>query len=50
MIDKPTAVATTATSRRNAAVIGALIGLLLGALAAYLADPLLRRRNAAAQG
>ncbi len=50
VIDKPTAVATTATSRRNAAVIGALIGLLLGALAAYLADPLLRRRNAAAQG
>jgi capsular polysaccharide biosynthesis protein len=35
----------TATSRRNAAVIGALIGLLLGALAAYLADPVLARRT-----
>ena len=49
VVDPPTAVPTTATSRRNAAVIGALIGLLLGALAAYLADPLLRRRNATAQ-
>jgi hypothetical protein len=49
VIDQPTAVPTPATSRRNAAVYGALIGLLLGALAAYLADPLLRRRNAAAQ-
>jgi hypothetical protein len=37
----------TATSRRNAAVIGGLIGLLLGALAAFLADPILARRNAA---
>ena len=35
----------TATSRRNAAAIGALIGLLLGALAAYLADPIAARRN-----
>jgi uncharacterized protein involved in exopolysaccharide biosynthesis len=35
----------TATSRRNAAAIGALIGLLLGVLAAYLADPILARRN-----
>jgi hypothetical protein len=49
VVDPPTAVPTTATSRRNAAVIGALIGILLGALAAYLADPLLRRRNATAQ-
>lgn len=40
------AVRTTATSRRNAAAVGALLGLLLGALAAYLADPLLARRNA----
>jgi hypothetical protein len=37
----------SATSRRNAAVVGALAGLLLGALAAILADPWLRRRNAA---
>jgi len=37
---------TTATSRRNAAAIGALIGLLLGALAASIADPFVQRRNA----
>ena len=37
---------TTATSRRNAAAIGGLIGLLLGALAASIADPFLQRRNA----
>ncbi len=37
---------TTATSRRNAAGAGALIGLLLGALAAAVADPFLQRRNA----
>ena len=37
---------TTATSRRNAALIGGLIGLLLGALAAALADPFLQRRAA----
>jgi uncharacterized protein involved in exopolysaccharide biosynthesis len=37
---------TTATSRRNAAAIGGLIGLLFGALAAALADPFLQRRNA----
>jgi hypothetical protein len=49
VIDEPTAVPTTATTGRNAAVIGALIGLLVGVLAAYLADPPLRRRNAAAQ-
>jgi uncharacterized protein involved in exopolysaccharide biosynthesis len=36
----------TATSRRNAALIGALIGLILGAIAAYLAEPVLARRNA----
>lgn len=40
-------VRTSATSRRNAAVVGALAGLLLGALAAIVADPWLRRRNAA---
>jgi hypothetical protein len=41
---------TTATSRRNAAAIGGLIGLLLGALAASIADPFLQRRNARSQG
>jgi uncharacterized protein involved in exopolysaccharide biosynthesis len=41
---------TTATSRRNAALIGALIGLLLGALIASMADPVLRRRNARSNG
>jgi uncharacterized protein involved in exopolysaccharide biosynthesis len=35
----------TATSRRNSALVGALIGLILGAIAAYLADPVLARRN-----
>ncbi len=35
----------TATSRRNAAAIGALIGLLLGAVAAGLGYPLATRRN-----
>ena len=39
----------TATSRRNAAVVGALLGLLLGALAALVADPVLASRNRAAQ-
>ena len=38
-------VRTSATSRRNAAVVGALAGLLLGALAAIVADPWLRRRS-----
>ena len=37
---------TTATSRRNAAAIGGLIGLLVGAIAAAIADPFLQRRNA----
>ncbi len=36
----------TATSRRNSALVGALIGLILGCVAAYLADPILARRNA----
>lgn len=36
----------SATSRRNAAVVGALAGLLLGALAAIVADPWVRRRAA----
>jgi uncharacterized protein involved in exopolysaccharide biosynthesis len=45
-IVQPAAAAhVTATSRRNSALIGGLIGLLLGAIAAYLADPILGRRN-----
>jgi hypothetical protein len=42
------AVRTSATSRRNAAAIGALAGLLLGALGAIVADPWLRRRSSPA--
>ena len=41
-------VRTSATSRRNAAAVGALAGLILGAIAAILADPWIRRRSAAA--
>jgi capsular polysaccharide biosynthesis protein len=37
----------SATSRRNAAAVGGLIGLLVGALAAVLADPWLQRRSPA---
>jgi hypothetical protein len=45
-IVQPAAAArVTATSRRNSALVGALIGLILGGVAAYLADPLLTRRN-----
>ena len=40
------AVRSSATSRRNAGTVGALVGLLLGALAAIVADPWLRRRSA----
>jgi hypothetical protein len=47
IVQRASASRETATSRRNAAVIGALIGLLLGALAANVADPVLARRNAA---
>jgi capsular polysaccharide biosynthesis protein len=47
VVQPATAVRTSATSRRNAAVVGALAGLLLGALAAIVADPWLRRRSAA---
>jgi len=38
---------TSATSRRNAAAVGGLIGLLLGGLAAIVADPWIQRRSAA---
>jgi hypothetical protein len=46
IVQPAAATKTTATSRRNAAAIGGLIGLLLGALAASIADPFLQRRNA----
>ena len=47
VVQPAAAVRASATSRRNAAAIGALVGLLLGSLAAVLADPWLRRRSAA---
>ena len=47
VVQPPVAKRTAATSRRNAAVVGGLIGLLLGALAAVLADPWLERRSPA---
>ena len=49
VVQPAVAVRTSATSRRNAAAVGALAGLLLGALAAIVADPWLRRRSAATQ-
>lgn len=49
IVEAPSSVRTTATSQRNAAVIGGLIGLLLGALGAAIADPFLQRRNARSQ-
>ena len=48
VVQSAVGVRTSATSRRNAAAVGALAGLLLGALAAIVADPWLRRRSAAA--
>ena len=48
VVQPAVAVRTSATSRRNAAAVGALAGLLLGAVAALLADPWLRRRSTAA--
>lgn len=48
IVQQAVAVRTSATSRRNAAAVGALAGLLLGALAAIVADPWLRRRGTAA--
>lgn len=44
----PSGRSTVATSRRNALVVGGLVGLLLGAVAAYALDPVLRRRAAQA--
>lgn len=48
VIEPAQAVSTSATSRRNAALVGALLGLLAGVLAALVADPVLARRRARA--
>jgi uncharacterized protein involved in exopolysaccharide biosynthesis len=48
VIEPAVAVKTDATSRRNAAVIGAVIGLILGAIAAFVWEPIARRRSAPA--
>ena len=50
IVQPAVATKTTATSRRNAAAIGGLLGLILGALGAAIADPFLQRRNARSQG
>ena len=50
IVQPAVATKTTATSRRNAAAVGGLLGLLLGALGAAVADPFLQRRNARSQG
>lgn len=47
ILEPAVAVRTTARSGRNAALVGALIGLLLGSIAALAADPFLARRAAA---
>jgi hypothetical protein len=44
VVEAAAAAKTTARSGRNAALVGALIGLLLGCAAALLADPFLARR------
>jgi hypothetical protein len=46
IVQPPSAKSTAATSRRNALVVGALVGLLLGAVVAYAIDPALGRRAA----
>jgi hypothetical protein len=44
LLARATAVKTTARSRRNAAVVGAFIGLILGLIAALAWEPLVGRR------
>ena len=45
VVEEAVAVGTTAQSRRNAALVGGLIGLLLGSIAALMADSFLARRG-----
>ena len=45
VVEPAVAAKTTARSRRNSLLVGALVGLLLGVVAALLAEPLLARRN-----
>ncbi len=45
VVEQAVAVGTTAQSRRNAALVGGLIGLLLGSIAALMADSFLARRG-----
>ena len=45
VVEQAVPVSTTAQSGRNAALVGALIGLLLGTAAALMADAFLARRN-----
>ncbi|MBA3787279.1 MAG: hypothetical protein H0X21_01125 [Actinobacteria bacterium] len=47
VVEEAVAVGTTAQSRRNAALVGGLIGLLLGSIAALMADSFLARRAGA---
>ncbi len=47
VVQEASGVRASATGARNSALVGAVVGLLLGALAAVVADPVLRRRAAA---
>lgn len=47
VVEPAVGVRTVATSRRNSALIGGVVGLLLGAVAAYVWEPVARRRRAA---
>lgn len=46
VVAEPLAHRADATSRRNGAIAGGLLGLLVGAVAAYAVEPFLRRRPA----
>jgi capsular polysaccharide biosynthesis protein len=48
VIEPAVGVRTVATSRRNAALVGGVIGLLLGSVGAYVWEPIARRRRAPA--
>jgi hypothetical protein len=49
VVEPGVATKTTARSRRNSVLVGALIGLLLGAVAALAAEPILARRRSVAR-